>query len=710
MTTITITIDALYGIDTNTFFPGSQPTVNVASTQNANVGTLDFRLNTGSQSDFFHTYRLEARGDTFSINPSTLDVSGRVREFTMTELSPDSPPNQLMHMKIDLTDHWAAVGGIAVPSFAGLTAGSFLNMIGQQGPANLVLIGGIGNDTLRGTFYGDTLQGGQGADRLLGGAGNDTASYAGSTAAVTVNLATKAASGGDATGDTLDSIENVIGSGLNDTLTGNEAGNVIQGLGGLDTIRGAGGNDAIFGGDGGGTFYGDAGNDRIDGGADSDTIHGGAGDDDLRGGNGAANTIYGEDGKDLILGGNGIDKLYGGADNDTMEAGNGAGAGGTDILDGGTGADNMTSGAGAGYFYVDNAGDMIADGFDGDGDRVLTSVSYVLTTFAHIERFTTTSSTGTGAVNLTGNEYVQTIQGNAGANVINGKGGADTMQGLGGNDTYYVDNSNDKVIEGANGGTLDRVFASTSYALGAGVQVEFLAPVDTTATLALNFFGNEFAQTIRGDAGSNYLDGMAGADTLQGFQGDDEYFVDNAGDRIIEVAGQGTADRVTAFVSYTLTAGAAVEKIETIDAAAATAINLTGNEFSQIIKGNAGDNRLEGREGSDTLHGFAGKDTFVFNTAPGSSNVDTVVDFNVADDRFLLSDAVFKALNTGILASGYFRANTTGLAQDANDHIIYETDTGELYYDANGTGSGGGILFAKIAVGLGLTNADFSVA
>jgi Ca2+-binding RTX toxin-like protein len=215
--------------------------------------------------------------------------------------------------------------------------------------------------------------------------------------------------------------------------------------------------------------------------------------------------------------------------------------------------------------------------------------------------------------------------------------------------------------------------------------------------------------TIRGMSGNDIINGGRGADRMVGGADNDTYYVDNVGDVIVEVAGEGT-DIVATAVSYRLAAGASVERMNTTSQGATSAINLTGNEFAQTLIGNAGDNRLEGREGNDTLRGLAGKDTFVFNTKLGASNVDTITDFSVADDRFLLSDAIFTQLNTGVLAGGYFRANTTGLAQDSNDHIIYETDTGELYYDSNGSGAGGSVLFAKIAVGLSLTNADFSVA
>ena len=89
--------------------------------------------------------------------------------------------------------------------------------------------GGKGNDTLRGGADDDILIGGVGADALDGGAGNDTASYATSAAAVTVDLNAGTGLGGDAQGDTLSGIENLIGSAFNDTLTGNGLANRPRG-------------------------------------------------------------------------------------------------------------------------------------------------------------------------------------------------------------------------------------------------------------------------------------------------------------------------------------------------------------------------------------------------------------------------------------------------------------------------------------------------
>jgi|GEM_PF-5021303 len=177
---------------------------------------------------------------------------------------------------------------------------------------NDTLYGGAGNDSLDGGSGADTLIGGAGADVLDGGSGNDdTASYVGSSAGVTVDLAAGTGSGGDAEGDTLSGIENVIGSDHNDVLTGNSSGsgrNTLSGGLGDDTIIGAGGNDTLLGGAGDDSLTGAGGNDTLDGGDGNDTLDGGAGTDSLSGGAGD-DTILWDAGDSTVDGGTGHDVL-----------------------------------------------------------------------------------------------------------------------------------------------------------------------------------------------------------------------------------------------------------------------------------------------------------------------------------------------------------------------------------------------------------------
>ncbi len=150
--------------------------------------------------------------------------------------------------------------------FYGLIGNDVLN----GGGGDDKLYGGTGVDTINGGDDNDLLVGGAGADSLDGGAGIDSASYAGSGAAVQVDLGTGLGTGGEAEGDSLTGVEDVVGSGFADTLTGDGGANRLTGNGGDDTLGGGGGDDKIYGGSGA---------DRINGGADKDYLVGGGGAD-----------------------------------------------------------------------------------------------------------------------------------------------------------------------------------------------------------------------------------------------------------------------------------------------------------------------------------------------------------------------------------------------------------------------------------------------
>jgi VCBS repeat-containing protein len=315
--------------------------------------------------------------------------------------------------------------------------------------------------------------------------------------------------------------------------------------------------------------------------------------------------------------------------------------------------------------------------------------------------------------NIVGNAANNTFVGGAGNDILNGGAGIDTLRGQGGNDTYIVDSAADVVIEVAGGGIADRIKASVSYVLAAAVNVEFLETTNVLGLGAINLTGNALANTITGNAGANILDGGAGADALIGGLGNDIYRVDNILDNITETIGQGTADRTQARVSFGLAAGDNIEFLETINAAAVTAINLTGNEFAQTVIGNSGSNVINGGLGNDTLTGGAGADFFVFNTAlNAAANRDTITDFNAAADTIRLENngaGLFNLLAAGTLNAAFFKANATGTATDTDDHIIYNTTTGALFYDTNGNAAGGVTQFATLTAHPAITNLDFFV-
>ena len=162
---------------------------------------------------------------------------------------------------------------------------------------------------------------------------------------------------------------------------------------------------------------------------------------------------------------------------------------------------------------VHRLGSQIVE-LNGEGNDtvwVTRSASYFLQAGASIETLLILDDAATNPVKITGNEFNNTLKANAGNDQLNGGGGNDVLFGLGGNDLYFVD-AGDQVVEAAGAGN-DTVKTSTSYGLLAGASVETLQTDERRRTTAINLSGNEFANTIFGNAGNNVLDGRAGADT-----------------------------------------------------------------------------------------------------------------------------------------------------------------------------------------------------
>jgi Ca2+-binding RTX toxin-like protein len=410
--------------------------------------------------------------------------------------------------------------------------------------------------------------------------------------------------------------------------------------------------------------------------------------------------LDGTSGDDTLNGLGGNDILKGMDGSDTLDGGDG-----DDVLDGGAGVDRTVGGTGNDTHVVDNALDVVEETAGGGTDLVYASVDYTLGSGVSVEALLARDNSLATPLSLIGNELANTILGNNGANFLDGGAGADILGGYGGNDTYAVDNPGDQVIEGVGGGT-DTVYASISYQLAAGSSVEVLGARDSSLTTALALIGNELDNTILGNNGANFLDGGAGADILAGYGGNDVYAVDNAGDAVFEDAGGGN-DTVYATANYVLNAGASVEVLAARDNSLTTALNLTGNEQAQTILGNNGANILNGGAGADVLAGYGGADTFAFTTALGGGNVDVIADFTAGTDKIALDDAIFTGLGLGALGAGAFV--TGAAAADGDDRIIYNSATGQLFFDADGNGAGAAVLFATLLGNPALAASDFQV-
>lgn len=238
-----------------------------------------------------------------------------------------------------------------------------------------------------------------------------------------------------------------------------------------------------------------------------------------------------------------------------------------------------------------------------------------------------------GADVLTGGSTDDTLTAYAGNDaLIGGEGndflkggfGADTMVGGVGNDLYLVDDVGDIVVELIGKGT-DSVISSISYTLGVNVEnltLNATGIVGVGNELNNNLVGtNNGSETLIGGAGNDYLSGGAGADSMEGGAGDDVYYVENVGDIVTELSGDGT-DIVFSTINYTLTAN--VENL-TLQAAGGN-ISGTGNALNNTIMGNSGNNTLTGDAGNDFLFGGLGADTMIGGVGGDTYRVDNVGD------------------------------------------------------------------------------------
>lgn len=244
--------------------------------------------------------------------------------------------------------------------------------------------------------------------------------------------------------------------------------------------------------------------------------------------------------------------------------------------------------------------------------------------------------------------------------------------------------------------------------LGAGDDL-YDGRLGTVASSVLGDLGND---RLYAGSGNNSLYGQDGNDTLMGGAGADYLSGGTGTDRASYSSA--TAGVIVSLANTAINTGDALgDTYNSIENLSGSNFNdsLYGNSAANAINGGAGNDVIKGYAGNDTLTGGSGSDTFNFNTAlNAATNVDTITDFNVAADTIQLDDAIFTVLAVGTLAAAGFAANGTGLAGDSSDRIIYETDTGKLFYDRDGSGvSFDGIQFATVSTGLSLTNADFVV-
>ena len=560
----------------------------------------------------------------------------------------------------------------------------------------------------------------------------------------------------------------IVGTEDSDVLTSRPIGGaVIEGRGGDDLLYGNASADVLKGGDGDDLLVGNAGNDSLRGGRGEDSLSGGTGTDradfsDLDRNDGKPSgsvtmfyvslekgiaSLSHRLGDDLfriddqlnsienVTGSAGDDEIHGNAANNSLTGGDGndtlwGGIGGSDTLIGGNGSDR---------YILDDVGDIIIENGSGADSIYLDGIIvYSLASQPSIEALYYSVSIAGEAVHLTGNglanliavgKYFRATEANtSGDDLLDGGGGNDILMGGLGDDTYrvdtsldFVDEAGDPLEEGEDVGGIDTV---ESKAAAFSLDVRTAGEIENLVyTGSANFSGggNALANELTGGNGNDQLKGRGGADTLSGLGGNDQLEGEGGADILDGGEGTDTASysSATAGVNVSLanppgnTGDAAGDTFVSIENLAGSSFNdsFNGNNGANQIFGGAGNDAIRGNLGNDVLWGQAGNDIFIFNAAlNAATNVDKIMDFAVAGDSIRLENSIFAALGaSGALAPAAFAANATGLAGDASDRIIYETDTGKLFYDADGTGAAAAVQFATLTAGLAVTAADFLI-
>ncbi|MES2606797.1 MAG: calcium-binding protein, partial [Pseudomonadota bacterium] len=587
------------------------------------------------------------------------------------------------------------------------------------------VIASTGAADMSGNELNNKITAGKGNNVIDGGVGIDTVNYgASSVSGLTIDLSVTTAqnTGGSGT-DTLTNIENVTGSQYADSLTGTAGNNQLTANPGNDTLDGAAGDDVLDGGDGNDSLTGGTGNDRFN---FSRALNPGTNLDVIT---------------DFVSGTDRI-SLF----NHVFTSLNVSGELSSVNFHVGTAAadsnDFIIYNPATGILYYDEDGSL--GGHTKQAFAVLAPVNSVIPalTVGDFEinvqlQFTIGGTTSDNIVGTAGNDAIiaaegdDTLSGGEGNDVLTGGSGSDNINGGPGIDTAsYNTANNNAVLELSRGKAND----------GEG-GADTLTSIENLTGGPLNdtMIGNELANVLKGEGGDDIVYGNLGDDTLVGGSGNDFFRGGEGHDVIDGGAGIDTVDYSTAtasvfvdlYDSYAYDGDDGDDLLINIE-------NVMGSGFNDELVGNAAANRLEGGKGNDDLEGGGGNDTlisgagddnliggagndelaggrgadyFVFNLDPAMGNTDTITDFNVAQDTIVLARDIFGSLPAGDVPDIRFRSGAgITAAADSNDNVIYDTTTGNLYYDADGIGSSHfPTLVAMLTTKPALTAADILV-
>ncbi|MBN3951578.1 MAG: hypothetical protein HWQ38_35955 [Nostoc sp. NMS7] len=548
----------------------------------------------------------------------------------------------------------------------------------EYSTGNNIFSGGNGNDHLSIFNFGLIIYEGnktldKGNNTLDGGVGNDTLD-------ILYSAGNNILSGGDGNDQLYISVEKDYGSNTlnggngNDTITINLIGSTTDSLV-TQVVDGGNGDDLLN------VYY-----EKTTGGITS-TINASNNSGSITTGSNSVNyknierlDITGTDYNDNILGSNGNDTLStGDGGNDTIDGGNG-----DDLLIGYYG--NSTKGITTTINATTNSGAITA------GNN---SVNY-----KNIER-----------LDIFGTDYNDNILGSNGNDTLDaGTSGNDTIDGGSGDDLLivYYSNSTKGITTTINATTNSRVITVGSNS----VSYKNIERLDISGTV--------YDDNILGSNGNDTLSGGgSGNDTINGGNGNDTLFdtlsgggsgnnrIDGGNEDDLLIVGYGNATKgIISTINPTTNSGSIRAGTNSISYKNIEQLEIYGTDYDDNIVGNNGNDTLSGGYGNDTLRGGNGSDTFVFDN-PYGGGIDNLYDFNPTNDLIEVSVSYSEPSPRPLLASQF----TLGTSATTSDQLfIYNTSTGALFIDEDGSGSAfSQKQFAQFSPGLLLTNKNFVV-
>lgn len=589
------------------------------------------------------------------------DAPGWTIDLTSQTAQPVNPANGTAG-PVHLTSIENVIGTIADDYIVGDAGPNELHGLGGSDQ----IFGGDGDDILDGGYdslyyYFDRLYGGNGDDTFLyggtggvggkpgdymdGGAGSDTLSFAYETNPTTFVLHL----GVSQTSNTYISIENVTGSSYNDTLTGDDGDNIIDGgPGGADVLDGGNGTDTVSSATSlapvaidlaAQLTWDGSNNDHLSsfenaiGSHFDDLIKGDAGNNVLDGGAGGSDTLIGNGGSDTVshatsLAAVSIDLqaqlTWDGVTNDHLSSiENAIGSRFDDFIRGDAGNNVLDGGPGGADTLIGNGGS--------DTVSYATSQSGVVIDLLHQITWDGVASDHlVGIGNAIGSAFDDNIRGDAQANVLDGGAGSDMVS--------YID-------------------ADGAVIIDLGAKLTWDGAVNDQLISIENAQGTRYDDMLIGDAGNNVLDGgPGGSDTLTGNGGSD------------------TVSYVTSSMSVNIDLGTQItwdginyDHLSSIE-------NAVGSRYDDVIKGDARNNVLDGGVGgADALIGNGGSDTVSYATSQSGVVIDLLHQLTwdgVATDHLDgIGNAIGSAFDDNI--RGDAQANVLDGGASGSDMVSY---------------------------------------